>query len=62
MTHFRRQCRDFDISVHLIEPGFHKTNITDTRNLEKQLLHSWKQAPADVKDDYGEEFLKQGEE
>ena len=48
------------MSVHLIEPGFHKTNIVATAALERALRHSWEQTSPEVQDDYGEEFLTAG--
>ena len=52
--------RPFGVKVSLIEPGFHKTNITNTENLKKSLYASFEQAPKYVQDEYGKEFLEQG--
>ena len=46
--------------MHLIEPGFYKTKILDPTALEERIRQSWRQAPVDVRDDYGEEFLNAG--
>ena len=44
----------------MIEPGFYKTKILDPTALEERIRQSWRQAPVDVRDDYGEEFLNAG--
>jgi NAD(P)-dependent dehydrogenase (short-subunit alcohol dehydrogenase family) len=53
----RRMMRPFGVTVHIIEPGFHKTNITSKQGLESALRASWEQAPPELKEEYGEEYL-----
>ncbi|XP_071330278.1 dehydrogenase/reductase SDR family member 9 isoform X2 [Trachinotus anak] len=47
----------FGVKVACIEPGFFKTNVTDTLILKNNLKRLWDRLPQDVKDDYGDTFL-----
>ncbi|XP_030010134.1 retinol dehydrogenase 7-like [Sphaeramia orbicularis] len=47
----------FGVKVLCIEPGFFKTNVTDTGILSKNVKMLWDKLPKDVKDDYGPEYL-----
>ncbi|XP_051939079.1 retinol dehydrogenase 7-like [Hippocampus zosterae] len=48
----------FGVKVLCIEPGFFRTNITNTEALENNLTKLWDRLPQDVKDDYGPDFLE----
>lgn len=48
----------FGIKVACIEPGFFKTNVTDTGMMKNNLRKLWDRLPQDVKNDYGPGFLK----
>ncbi|KAI3356219.1 hypothetical protein L3Q82_017468 [Scortum barcoo] len=48
----------FGIKVACIEPGFFKTNVTDTESTKNCLRKLWERLPQDVKDDYGADFLE----
>ncbi|KAK9524100.1 hypothetical protein VZT92_017967 [Zoarces viviparus] len=48
----------FGVKVLCIEPGFFKTNVTDTTILTNNVKTLWDKLPQDVKDDYGTEFLQ----
>ncbi|XP_008276246.1 retinol dehydrogenase 3-like [Stegastes partitus] len=48
----------FGVKVLCIEPGFFKTNVTDTAILSKNVQTLWDRLPQDVKDDYGAEYLQ----
>ncbi|KAG7227549.1 hypothetical protein INR49_005364 [Caranx melampygus] len=50
----------FGVKVLCIEPGFFRTNVTDTVLLKNNLQKLWDRLPQDVKDDYGQGFLDQG--
>lgn len=54
----RRELIDFGVTIHLIEPGFHKTNIASRSNLEAGLDKSWNRLSADLKEEYGEKFYE----
>ncbi|XP_035532900.1 retinol dehydrogenase 7-like [Morone saxatilis] len=47
----------FGIKVACIEPGFFKTNVTDTGIMKSSLKKLWDRLPQDVKDEYGHGFL-----
>lgn len=48
----------FGVKVLCIEPGFFKTNVTDTAILSKNVNTVWDRLPQEVKDDYGTEYLR----
>ncbi|XP_076603885.1 retinol dehydrogenase 7-like isoform X1 [Chaetodon auriga] len=48
----------FGVKVACIEPGFFKTNVTDTVMVRKNVMKLWDRLPQNVKDDYGTDFLK----
>lgn len=50
----------FGVKVLCIEPGFFKTNVTDTAILSKNINMVWDRLPQEVKDDYGTEYLRKG--
>lgn len=51
----------FGVKVLCIEPGFFKTNVTDTAMLKNNLMKLWERLPQEVKDDYGHGFLDTSE-
>ena len=56
----RNEMRHFGVTVHIIEPGGFKTNIT---NVEKNIQHLdrlWKDLDANTKECYGIEFHEKG--
>ncbi len=50
----------FGVKVLCIEPGFFKTNVTDSAILSKSIKMLWDRLPQDLKDDYGSEYLQNG--
>lgn len=48
----------FGIKVSCIEPGFFQTNVTNTGILKDHVKMLWGRLPADVRDDYGDQFLQ----
>ncbi|KAM9850480.1 dehydrogenase/reductase SDR family member 9 [Aulostomus maculatus] len=48
----------FGVKVSCIEPGFFKTNITNTVVLKNTMMKIWDRLPQDVKDDYGSGYLE----
>ncbi|KAM6892621.1 retinol dehydrogenase 7-like isoform 1-T2 [Lycodopsis pacificus] len=48
----------FGVKVPCIEPGFFKTNVTDTTILTNNVKTLWDKLPQDMRDDYGTEFLQ----
>ncbi|XP_041806427.1 dehydrogenase/reductase SDR family member 9 [Chelmon rostratus] len=47
----------FGVKVACIEPGFFKTNVTDTAIVKNNVTMLWNRLPQDVKDDYGDDFF-----
>ncbi|XP_054663286.1 retinol dehydrogenase 16-like [Grus americana] len=55
----RLEMRSFGVKVSMIEPGYFKTVITSTENLEKNFLSLWEKVPEETKASYGENYLKE---
>ncbi|XP_013872126.1 retinol dehydrogenase 3 [Austrofundulus limnaeus] len=47
----------FGVKVLCIEPGFFKTNVTDTGIQIKNLHALWDRLPQDLKDEYGSDYI-----
>lgn len=56
--HFRLSMKPFGIKVLCIEPGFFKTNVTNAAILSKNVKMVWDKMPQEVRDDYGDDYLK----
>lgn len=54
----RRQLIDFGCSVHIIEPGYHRTNILNRKDNEQQLRRAWDQTTPEIKEEFGPEYLE----
>ncbi|XP_070787014.1 retinol dehydrogenase 7-like [Enoplosus armatus] len=54
----RLSMQAFGVEVLCIEPGFFKTNVTDTGILTRNVKTLWERLPQDVKDDYGPEYFQ----
>ncbi|NWS24468.1 RDH16 dehydrogenase, partial [Polioptila caerulea] len=54
----RLEMRNFGVKVCVIEPGYFKTMITSVENLEKNFHSSWEKLPEEVKESYGENYLR----
>ncbi|KAM9766572.1 retinol dehydrogenase 7-like isoform 2-T2 [Menidia menidia] len=48
----------FGVKVLCIEPGFFKTNVTDSGLHTKSVTMLWERLPQEVRDDYGTEYLQ----
>ncbi|KAK2880273.1 retinol dehydrogenase 7-like [Channa argus] len=48
----------FGVKVVCIEPGFFKTNVTETSILSNNVKMLWERLPQDIKEDYGPEYLQ----
>ncbi|CAH1790314.1 unnamed protein product [Owenia fusiformis] len=47
----------FGVSVHVLEPGFHKTNIGDTSVIKSNIKDSWERCSDDIRKQYGDSFI-----
>ena len=52
----RNEMRHFGVTVHIIEPGFFKTNISDSKNKDQHLKKLWENLDVDTKESYGVEY------
>lgn len=51
----------FGVKVLCIEPGFFKTNVTNSEILSKSVQTLWSKLPQEVKDDYGSRYIDDGQ-
>ena len=56
----RREMQHFGVTVHIIEPGFFKTNITDTKWTVQHMETQWENLNANTKKSYGTEYFENG--
>lgn len=56
----RNEMRYFGVTVHIIEPGNFKTNITSAEKNVHYLDNLWKNLDVDTKECYGVEFYEKG--
>ncbi|NXS64180.1 RDH16 dehydrogenase, partial [Brachypteracias leptosomus] len=55
----RLEMRHFGVKVSMIEPGFFKTEVTSSKNLEKSFISSWEKLPEETKRIYGDNYIKE---
>ncbi|KHJ76750.1 hypothetical protein OESDEN_23630 [Oesophagostomum dentatum] len=53
----RAELRRFGVSVHVLEPGFFHTSLTNAENVEKQLNELYAKCPEEAKREYGKDFF-----
>ncbi|KAF8368652.1 dhs-2 [Pristionchus pacificus] len=58
----RQELRYFDVSVHILEPGFFRTPLIDEKIVQARLDEMWKTVPEPIKEEYGEKFFKESRE
>uniref|UniRef100_A0A8C8A4J5 Uncharacterized protein n=1 Tax=Oryzias sinensis TaxID=183150 RepID=A0A8C8A4J5_9TELE len=56
-VHLRIGMAPFGVKVLLIEPGFFKTNVTDSKIQIESVKGLWERLPQEIKDDYGSDYL-----
>ena len=56
----RREILPWGIKVSILEPGAHQTPILDPRIVERQFRQGWNDLSAELKRDYGSEYLEKG--
>lgn len=56
----RNEMRPFGVTVHIIEPGFFKTNITDSKRNVQHIETLWEKLDANTKESYGIEYYEKG--
>ena len=58
----RREVKPFRVTVHIIEPGMFRTNITDRAKNIQLLARLWDNLDEETKESYGTEFYEQGKQ
>ncbi|CAI5762320.1 retinol dehydrogenase 7-like [Podarcis lilfordi] len=53
----RRDMHHFGVKVSIIEPGFFKTGVTNTGDIERDLQRLWNQLTPEARDSYGEKYF-----
>lgn len=56
----RRDLYKEGISVHIIEPGYFATNMTNPENLVPFLREAYNRCDPEVKEYYGKSYVEQG--
>ncbi|XP_069689241.1 short-chain dehydrogenase/reductase family 9C member 7-like [Periplaneta americana] len=52
----RRELMRCSVSVHTIQPWFYRTNITDTKMIDRTVARNWEKTPQNVREFYGEGY------
>ena len=60
-VYHRRQMKVFNVSVHIIEPGFFKTEITNVEHIGQMYRRVYDRCSAEVRAEYGEQYIDQCE-
>jgi len=58
----RRELVHFGVSVHILSPGYFKTEITNTDTLCKSLERTWTRLTKEQKDEYGQQFITESKD
>ncbi|XP_053410712.1 uncharacterized protein LOC128561007 [Nycticebus coucang] len=53
----RRELAHFGVKVAVIEPGYYKTNMTNTERVLQMIQKTWDHASPEIKEIYGQKFL-----
>ncbi|NWY07683.1 H17B6 dehydrogenase, partial [Nothoprocta ornata] len=54
----RRELRPFGVHVAIVEPGYFRTGMTDIGFNLRALEQAWQQAPAGVRESYGQRYYE----
>ncbi|NXJ16972.1 RDH16 dehydrogenase, partial [Odontophorus gujanensis] len=55
----RLEMRPFGVKVSIIEPGYFKTNITNSEAIEKSFISIWERLSDETKASYGKNYLQE---
>ena len=56
----RREMYPWGVKVSILEPSAFQTNINQPSIIEKDLKEAWENLDDQVKEEYGDEYLKEG--
>ena len=48
--------KPFDVSVHIIEPGYFRTEVTNKDSIFLKMDLAWNRLSQEQRDEYGEEY------
>ena len=54
------ELKPFNVSVHLIEPGFFCTRMTNSAAVHTNIDKVWDATSPEMKEEYGQEYLEGG--
>ncbi|XP_070533536.1 17-beta-hydroxysteroid dehydrogenase type 6-like isoform X2 [Ptychodera flava] len=54
----RQWLRPFGVSVHMLEPGFFRTDLFETETMERRLNDMWNNLSPEIRDEYGEDWYR----
>ncbi|OCT92839.1 retinol dehydrogenase 7 [Xenopus laevis] len=54
----RREMRPFGVKVSIVEPGFFKTQLTNTDLIKQSLEKAWNNTTEEIRQSYGQEYFK----
>lgn len=57
----RREIKHLGVTVHIIEPGFFSTNLSDLDKNGKTMEELWHHLDEETRESYGNEFFEQSE-
>lgn len=53
----RRELQHFGVKVSMVEPGYFRTAMTDVQKFLETMKQTWNEAPAHIKETYGQKFF-----
>lgn len=53
----RQELKPFGVSVHIIEPGYFKTAMTDSARITDVIRHTWQSLPQSTQNEYGTTYV-----
>ncbi|XP_006859517.1 PREDICTED: 17-beta-hydroxysteroid dehydrogenase type 6 [Chrysochloris asiatica] len=53
----RRELQHFGVKISIVEPGYFRTGMTDLQLSLEKMKQAWEEAPADIKETYGQQFF-----
>ena len=52
----RREIEDFGLTVHIIEPGLHKTSVSDADLVKRSITRDFEALPDSIRKEYGKAY------